>query len=322
MQVRARAVLTGAASFLPVLRERVCGGTGGTLSARYCYSVWLRHLVRAHERGLNPLVHSLAELGPGDSLGIGLAAMLSGVAVYRALDAKVHAARERNVAVLGELYRMFQQRAPVPGDMEFPDVHPKLASYDFPCQILNDEVLEIALRAERVAAIRAALEDGNERIDGIRIDYIAPWEGFSLRAPASVDMVISQAVMEHVEDVAGTYRALFVMLKPGGLMSHNIDFRSHGLTRDWNGHWTLADRTWRLVKGSRPYLINRLPHSAHGDALEGIGFRVVADWRRGGQIIERSRLAPAFGGLSDEDLTTSGALMLSVKPEQFRSSAL
>jgi hypothetical protein len=67
-------LLKGIATHLPgtnrVLPSR---GTGGTTSARYCCSVWLRHISCAHENGLSTRPEVVAELGPGDSLGIGLA---------------------------------------------------------------------------------------------------------------------------------------------------------------------------------------------------------------------------------------------------------
>src|SRR5689334_3926898 len=59
------------------LRKRHLG-TGGSSSARYCYSVWLRHLSMAARLGLNTDPKDVAELGPGHSIGVGLAALLSG----------------------------------------------------------------------------------------------------------------------------------------------------------------------------------------------------------------------------------------------------
>jgi SAM-dependent methyltransferase len=273
-------------------------------------------VVLAHEHGLDPLAGTLAELGPGDSLGIGLAAILSGVDVYLALDTMPHAAPRSNLAVLEGLIELFLQRAAVPGEEELPEVQPKLASYRFPHEVLTEERLSRALAAPRLNAIREAL-GGSVRPDGaIRVDYVAPWSASGSVAPESVDMVISQAVMEHVEDLSGTYRAAFRVLKPGGFMSHNIDFRCHNLTRDWNGHWAIGERTWALVKGARPYLINRMPHSVHIDAMTSAGFRILADLRREGMPLRRRDLARAFRDLSDEDLRTSGALILAVKPSQ------
>jgi len=39
-------------------------------SARYYYSVWLQHLVHAHLNGVREVPRVVAELGPGNSLGI------------------------------------------------------------------------------------------------------------------------------------------------------------------------------------------------------------------------------------------------------------
>ena len=53
-------------------------GTGGTDSARYCYTIWLRHLSILYKNGFTKIPDTIAELGPGDSIGTGLAGLLSG----------------------------------------------------------------------------------------------------------------------------------------------------------------------------------------------------------------------------------------------------
>ncbi len=86
MILKAKALLSGLASWLP--GYDVARTTGGTDSARYCYSVWLRHLVLAASSGRLQagVPRIVAELGPGDSVGIGIAALLSGAERYYALD--------------------------------------------------------------------------------------------------------------------------------------------------------------------------------------------------------------------------------------------
>ena len=74
-----RQLTYGILSFFPFVPESIYRGTGGTGSARYCYSIWLRHLLLAHAGGMRGLPSTLAELGPGDSVGVGLAALISGV---------------------------------------------------------------------------------------------------------------------------------------------------------------------------------------------------------------------------------------------------
>ena len=103
--MKIRPLLTGIASYVPGLYKfsSTARGTGGTNSARYCYSVWLRHLFMAKLNGLTTHPDVIAELGPGDSLGIGLAALLSGANKYYAFDAVQYATNKRNFEIFYEL---------------------------------------------------------------------------------------------------------------------------------------------------------------------------------------------------------------------------
>src|SRR5690242_13726234 len=77
MSIRLNSLAVGMATYVPGLWHLTGRKTGGSASARYCYSVWLRHLSMLHESALPTMFETTAELGPGDSLGIGLATMLS-----------------------------------------------------------------------------------------------------------------------------------------------------------------------------------------------------------------------------------------------------
>src|SRR3954470_22636372 len=102
-EIRPAAFATGLASFVPGVRRFMVRGTGGTCSARYCYTVWMRHLIKADAASIPTVNSCVAELGPGDSLGSGFAALLSGADRYVALDAKSHANPEQNLAIFEEL---------------------------------------------------------------------------------------------------------------------------------------------------------------------------------------------------------------------------
>lgn len=106
-------------------------------------------------------------------------------------------------------------------------------------------------------------------------EYLDPWDASDRVSPASVDLLVSQAVLEHVDDIDAAYGAMRRWLKPSGVMSHRIDYTCHGITRDWYGHWTVSPALWRIVRGKRAYLINRLPHSAHVAAMQQNGFEIV-----------------------------------------------
>src|SRR5262245_22309033 len=103
-------LIPGVASLPPIshILQEKAKGTGGSVSAEYCYSVWLRHLVTAAECGLNSDPKTVAELGPGDSLGVGLAALLSGAERYYALDVVEHANAAHNIVVLDALVELFR----------------------------------------------------------------------------------------------------------------------------------------------------------------------------------------------------------------------
>ncbi len=315
LDIRPGPLLYGAATFIPGVTRWRRRGTGGTVSARYCYSVWLRHWVQHVRLGLREVPATVAEIGPGDSLGVGLAALLSGAEQVMALDFIRYAETARNETVLDALTGLFRDRAGVPGESEFPDVMPGLDSYRFPDPLFPGKRLDANLHPERISRIRQAVRSaGAERGNGM-IRYAAPWTDPNVIRDASADMILSQAVLEHVNDLEATYRAMRLWLKPGGRMSHVVDFSSHGLTRSWNGHWGVPDSAWSLIRGKRPYLINREPLSVHIRLLEREGFRILDVIPRSGPPgITRNRLARRFASLTDEDLNVSCAFIAAEKP--------
>src|SRR5262249_16619127 len=97
-------------------------------------------------------------------------------------------------------------------------------------------------------------------------------------------------------------------------MSHQIDFKCHGTSDEWNGHWCYSDLTWKIIKGKRRYLLNREPHSTHIALLKKENFTIVCDRTvRSKSNMTRSALAPRFRSMSEDDLTTSGSFIQAVK---------
>jgi hypothetical protein len=313
MTVKASSLIIGMATYIPGFKSLTGRKTGGTVSARYCYSVWLRHLLKLERSGLPATFETMVELGPGDSLGIGLAALLSGVHRYIALDVVRYADSARNVQILEELIALFRDRASIPDEAEFPRVWPRLSEYGFPADVLQQARLDSALHPNRLESIRSALKNPatSPRLDW-PVCYIAPWQPAVIQE-GIVDLVLSQTVLEYPRDLAKLYIQMRRWLKPGGVMSHEIDFKSFGMTVEWNGHWSCSDRVWCLAAGRRRHRINREPHSTHIALLKKMGFRVVCDERLVRPSgITREQLAPRFRHLSDEDLTTSSALIQAV----------
>ncbi|MBW3568304.1 MAG: class I SAM-dependent methyltransferase [Proteobacteria bacterium] len=311
--MRVKPVVAGAASFVPGLYERFGRTrTGGTDIATYCYGVWLKHLTLWWANGIRRIPQNLVELGPGDSLGIGLAGLLSGVHRYTAVDVVKAASTERTLAIFDELVTLFRQQAPRPR-RGWPDFDAHLDENLFPSHILPEEHLDACLSDERIAAIRQSIR---EESDEGPVRYVTPWEVDALPAE-SADCVMSHSVLEHVTDHEMVYRAMAHWLKPGGWTSHQIDFSSHNLGRQWNSHWACSDALWTLIQGKRPFLLNRLPSSVHERALSNQGFKVVAFERcQSEQGIRRDQLAPHFRNMPDEDFNCLSAYVLAVKSNE------
>src|SRR5258705_10738884 len=127
-----RQMLFGAATYVPGVYSLVTKGQREGNSARYCYAVWLRHLVVAHRYALNVRPKIVVELGPGASLGVGLAALISGADIYYACDVVHQATTDRNLALFDEIVALFRRREAIPGGQEFPRLRPHLEDYAFP----------------------------------------------------------------------------------------------------------------------------------------------------------------------------------------------
>ena len=209
-------VVKGLLTFIPgAARILPKGRTGGTNSASYCLDVWLKHLALLRSGGMLATPRTLAELGPGDSIGVGLAALLSGVDRYYALDVVRFSNTASNLAIFDEIAALSKAR-------------------------------DASLSEARISLIRGAIASPGSEHDGVTIKYMVPWSDVRAIEPESVDVIVSHAVLEHVVDLESTYRALSLWLKPGGMMSHQIDFTAHGTAEKWNGYRAYPEFLWKI----------------------------------------------------------------------------
>jgi len=256
----------GALTFIPgVYKWRASKlGSGGSYSARYCYTIWMRHIILAQKSKLNHYPDVVAELGPGDSLGVGIMALLLGSNKYIACDVVEFTSVKKNLLILEQLLEMLHNRESIPDDIEFPKVVPKLDDYSFPCEVYPDDYMRLNLLEDRVDKIRSSIISQNKMIE-----YNPTW------TEKSIDMIISQAVLEHVDDLESTYEVQKNWLNKDGFISHSIDFKSHGYAPTWDGHWGISNWRWFLLRGNRPYMINRQPLSKHISIIEKHNFKLI-----------------------------------------------
>jgi hypothetical protein len=313
-----RLMLGGLKSYFPLLHAGYKGTVGHTTGA-YCYSVWMRHLSVIVKAVPTFQPKTVVELGPGDSLGLGCAALLSGAEQYIGLDVIAHATVEHDVKVLDELVPLFEHHAPIPDGRMFPNLQPNLSSYKFPNRLFTDEgPRRIRADERRVATIRAALVDRQDVLyDNVPVGYLAPWGPRSLDRQ-SVDLVISQAVLQDMShepgksELAGAFAAMSRWLKKGGVMSHQINFAFPG-GAEWNHHWRYSDAAWRLVRGNRPSFENRVTLSTYLTLCEENDCEVVSVKRVEQEGLTREKAAPRFRDLPEEDFRTASAHIVAVR---------
>jgi len=307
-------LMKGLVKSIPGMEHILHKRPGSTVNSRYCYAVWMRHLVNARENGMSRHPASVVELGPGGTVGVGMAALLSGSKQYTGLDVVNNWQSEENLRVFDELVILFRKREPIPGKEEFPKMHAPLPSLEFPFHILPDQWLDRALSPNRIGKIREALQEAGDfergentvNEEGRMIRYMVPWEQSRIIATASVDLIYSQAVLEHVEDPRMVYESMHHWLREDGMISHEIDFKSHASSGLWNGHWTYSDFLWKIVKGRYSYLINRFPYKAHLDLMKETGFRVIRTTLNNRESqLKRKNLARRFRDMSDKELSTA-----------------
>lgn len=257
-------LLFGIFTFLPGIYylRKMSTGSGGSFSSNYCYAVWFRHISKIYEKTGKFNFNTVAEIGPGDSLGLGILALILGSKKYYAFDTVKFANIDRNLKIFYELVQMLHNKMAIPDENIFPRVNPTLHKYNFPINIYTEGYLKKCLNKKRLQKIKNSIIRPKSRKS--LIVYKNCWKDFNNSSiKGNIDLVISQATLEHVDNLSITYKSMGLWIKKNGIMSHSIDFKSHGYTKNWDGHWELSSFYWKLLRGGRPYFINRAPYSHH-----------------------------------------------------------
>ena len=283
-------MLKGTLTYLPPLnawRQRHMS-TGGTNSPEYCYSVWHRNSKVLRDVGFDPAGVNMVELGPGDTIGVGLTALLYGVRLYTGLDILPYC-------------RSFDP-------VRFFDEICKIAAAD------PVETRRPTLSSAEIRSIRTDLARGltNSKI----IRYVAPWTATSI-SKESAELVHSMGALQYVDRLEETYQAMFSWLRPGGYGFHFVDCSAHYLSPFWNGHWAYSDLEWRLVRGRRGEVtLNRLPFGAHVKIARETGFEVLLrNPVCAAPALPRESLAARFRTMDDSDSSTCRGDIVLRKPK-------
>lgn len=279
--VKARKLIRSLISYIPGLEKVIRkSGTDGSNQAEYCFNIWRYHQsqILKHSNGIHNAV--VGELGPGDSLGVGICAIFDGAKRYYGLDAIRHASQSVNDCVLSDLALNYREKF-------------------FHFSNLKKEQIRQELAGENPPKL---------------INYYAPWLDESSNIYSQFDLVLTNAVLEHILDIDMTYQRVFSMLKNGGLFSNVIDYGAHEFSNRWFDHLSYGPIMWKFLLHVRLYPISRYSHSQHLIAMKAAGFKIIYEERRMSAKLEidkiDKRLSPFF---NDDDLATRSGYILAKK---------
>lgn len=255
---------------------------GFMLDPDYAIGVFRRHYEQAGKPGPG---FTFLELGPGDSLATAAIAWAHGAAGGWLIDAGAYAAQD-----IAAYRRLFTRLSEITADLALPRDGRELQHCASVAQLL--EVTRTTYRQDGLEGLRAMPAD-------------------------SIDFVLSQATLEHIPrgEFDATMREQYRVMKAGGVASHQVDFKDHlgGSLHNLRFSHTLWERPWFARRSG--FYTNRLRLSEVVAALTSAGFTVEVASRSQWPTppLPRHRMAPQFRACSDDDLRTSGAILIARK---------
>ena len=172
-----------------------------------------------------------------------------------------------------------------------------------------------ALLESDCAELGLDFEDAIARVEVIHGDIL------SLSAPPTerrTDIVISNSVLEHLQDPSLAMKKCIDWLKPGGFTCHAIDLRDHYFLYPFE-MLTFSDRVWeRWLNPKGGFHLNRWRAPDYAQAVADAGFvNVTCDAFLSDEAGLKSvapRLAGRFRNMSEEALSTLMILLYGEKP--------
>jgi hypothetical protein len=278
--INPKKVIRSLISYLPIVKNVLKKAMPFYSSGKYCNDIYSVHKQGLLQAGFSNTINGkiIAEIGPGDSLGVGACALLDGFKEYYALDLINHSTISSNLKVLDDLYTLYPEKK---------------------------DVID-TLRKEFIS------DCSNESV----IKYYAPWLSPNIIRENTVDAIFSNAVMEHILDISGTYKAIYSWLKPGGYYSNLIDYGAHEFSDIWYEHIYINDFFWEFLMHGRLFPINRMPHSFHINEMKKAGFSIIYESKKNDRKANINKIKKNLRSIyTYDDLDIKGAHIVAQKPE-------
>lgn len=174
---------------------------------------------------------------------------------------------------------------------------------------------------DELAAQIQAFEDGLDRTGSLAgatqgvIDYHAPADAMQTGLPpASVDIVFSNSVLEHIPPniIEGLFEEAMRILKPGGIVLHAVNCGDHYAYTDPSitqvNYLQFTDKQWALWNNEFQYQ-NRLRAKEFVAMAQRAGFTIELDVRplRADRLAQLAtmQVAPQFAGYTRDELAAT-----------------
>jgi len=270
-----KAIAKGILTYVPIINNKVIQRKRNKLNhsgsnAIYCYTLWMKILnfLLINNRSVD--IKCIAEIGTGGSLGLGICALLTGAEQYTALDIEEDLDVVKNLQLLNEIVDLFKSSKRVPSHVLYDQLNVKIDGFEYYNQVYDQSILDNFQSSERIEEIRKCILLKKSNLIQINNNWMEDYQLIN-----RFDFVFSRAVMEHVNKPDEVYHNLNMALKINGLMFHDIEFHSHGITKDWNTHKNINENIWRIIKGKRPYFLNRYEYIDHYNMIQNNNFKIV-----------------------------------------------
>ncbi len=161
------------------------------------------------------------------------------------------------------------------------DIKNKASAY-----LLNDAVRRIPAmlslhKARNLSLYQISHKNLNSDLKkNYNIHYMAPMDaGNTELEDESIDLVVSNATLEHIpkDSIKEILKESYRILKPGGIVSHAIDYKDHWAYIDNNLSYydflKYSDKIWKYKNPSLNYQ-NRLRHKDYVDLFNSAGFQI------------------------------------------------
>nr|MDO8088296.1 methyltransferase domain-containing protein [Candidatus Sigynarchaeum springense] len=218
-----KAVLKRLMALVHIQPRRRYSGTGSTHSRWgtneaiiFIKDVFARYLSVANLEENDVIGKNILEIGPGDNLCVALSFISTGAKAVTCID------------------RFYSKR----------DVEQQLAIYSAFRDTLNAERKMAFDSACKIQAKKVMI---NEKL--LKYVHGISFEDFSRNTSEKFDMIVSNAVLEHLYDLPRAIKAMYDLLAPGGIIVHVVDLTDHKMFSPKAPLYflTVPRRLWHMI---------------------------------------------------------------------------